>query len=54
MLLLGLLLHRVALLSFPPRAGGLYVYGARGPPLFMVSGASHGLCSGKAEVFDVP
>jgi hypothetical protein len=34
--------------------GGLDADGVRGPPLFMASGASHDLCSGKAEAFDVP
>jgi hypothetical protein len=38
----------------PTMPGGLDADGVRGPPLFMASGASHDLCSGKAEAFDVP
>jgi hypothetical protein len=33
--------------------GGLDTNGAWGLPLFMASGASHGLCSGQADAFDV-
>jgi hypothetical protein len=54
MLLLGLLVHWAALLGFPPHRVGLLLTARRAPPLFVVSGALHGLCSGKAEPFDVP
>jgi hypothetical protein len=40
--------------QLPTTPGGLAADGARGPPLFVASGALHGLCSGKAEPFDVP
>jgi hypothetical protein len=47
-LLLRLLVHRAALLGFPPHRVGLMLT-ARGAHLY-----SHGLCSGKVEAFDVP
>jgi hypothetical protein len=38
----------------PTTLGGLDAAGMQGPPLFVASGALHGLCSGKAEAFGVP
>jgi hypothetical protein len=39
--------------QLPTTPGGLHSNGTRGPPLFVVSGTSHNLCSGNAEAFDI-
>jgi hypothetical protein len=38
----------------PTTLGRLDANSTWGPPSFVASGASHGLCSGKAKAFDVP